>query len=226
MLELMGAPAFTPARLEKRRGAARAAVPGVRGLDAHFVHFVDLSGPLGANDKQALERLLRYGPRVPGGQTAAAAPASDAAVPGELRLLVVPRIGTISPWSSKATDIAQICGLAVVRRIERGIWYHVTLGRGKGAGAKSASEADVVRALGRVLSDRMTESVLRASTEAEALFQRAQPRPLQSIALGADGRAALEAANQRMGLALAPDEIDYLVRRVRDAGPRTRPTSS
>jgi phosphoribosylformylglycinamidine synthase len=194
MLEIAGAPAFTPARLQKRLAAVRARNPGVTDLAAVFAHFVDLdgdgAGALDADERRLLERLLTYGPRATSGREPARA---------GRRLLVVPRLGTISPWSSKATDIARICGLARVRRIERGIWYTVT--------GDAADEA----ALRRALHDRMTESVLASSDEAEGLFAHAAPRPLAKVVLGADGRAALGRANAALGLALAPDEIDYLV---------------
>jgi phosphoribosylformylglycinamidine synthase len=114
----------------------------------------------------------------------------------------VPRIGTISPWSSKATDIAHICGLASVRRVERGVAYSIA--------GEVADEA----ALRRALHDRMTESLLDdddASADLAPMFARALPRPLSVVALGGDGAAALERANREMGLALAPDEIAYLL---------------
>jgi phosphoribosylformylglycinamidine synthase len=190
MIEIAGARAFTPARLEKRLAAVRARNPGVTGLDAAFAHFVDVDGALPAAERGVLERLLRYGPRAPEAR-------ADAA--GARRVLVAPRVGTISPWSSKATDIARICGLPRVRRIERGIWYAV-------AGAV-ADETGLARAL----HDRMTESVLASSDAAAALFRKAAPRQLATVALGGDGRAALARANAALGLALAPDEIDYLV---------------
>ncbi|HEY8926557.1 MAG TPA: phosphoribosylformylglycinamidine synthase [Polyangia bacterium] len=196
MLELHGAPALTPARLEKRLAVVRAANPEVTQLSATFVHFVDLAAPLDAAASGVLARLLRYGPRV--------APAPLMAP--SARLLVVPRLGTISPWSSKATEIARGCGLEAVRRIERGIWFAVT-----------GSVRDV-GALGAALHDRMTESVLRSTTEAEALFTRADPRPLSTVPLGSGGRSALEHANSALGLALAADEIDYLVEAYRTAG--------
>ena len=189
MLEILGAPAFTPARLERRLASLRRTNPRVVGLTATFVHFVDVSAVLNDIARTVLDRLLRYGPR-----------AKDRLVPGKVRrLLVVPRLGTISPWSSKATDIAHICGLGSVRRIERGIWYDVA--------------GDVVddAALRAALHDRMTESVLDASAEADALFAEADPNPLTTISLKRGGRAALKEANAAMGLALAPDEIDYLV---------------
>ncbi len=190
MIEVAGAPAFTPARLQKRLAAVRARNPGVTDLAASFAHFVDVAGPLADADRQVLGRLLTYGPR--------AAP-SASVVTSARRLLVVPRRGTISPWSSKATDIARICGLARVRRIERGIWYAVA--------GDVADEA----ALRRALHDRMTESILASAQEAAGLFAKASPRPLATVALGGDGRAALARANVALGLALAPDEIDYLV---------------
>ena len=194
MLEIAGAPAFTPARLEKRLATVRSRNPGVVALEARFSHFVDVDvdgpGALTVAERALLEQLLRYGPRTP---------EARAEGTGARRLLVVPRLGTISPWSSKATDIVRICGLTRVRRVERGIWYTIS--------GVVVDEA----ALARALHDRMTESVLATSAAAAALFAKAAPRPFETIALGGDGRAALVRANAALGLALAPDEIDYLV---------------
>ncbi|HEX4403836.1 MAG TPA: phosphoribosylformylglycinamidine synthase [Polyangia bacterium] len=197
MLEIAGAAVFTPARLEKRLTLVRARNPSVTGLTATFTHFVDVDGALTDDERQVLGRLLRYGPRAASG----AKPDASAR-----RVLVVPRLGTISPWSSKATDIARICGLPRVRRIERGAWYTVT--------GDVTDEAGLRRAL----HDRMTESILATALEAAGLFAKASPRPLATIALGADGRAALARANVALGLALAPDEIDYLVDAYRTLG--------
>ncbi|HEY2901145.1 MAG TPA: phosphoribosylformylglycinamidine synthase, partial [Polyangia bacterium] len=200
MYELVGAPAFTSARLEKRLQVIRQRNPGVREIAAVFVHFVDVDGALPEPARATLERLLRYGPR-----------AAANAVAGR-RWLVVPRLGTISPWSSKATDIARICGLPAVRRIERGISYTV------------AGDVGDETALRWAIADRMTESVLTGAEQAEALFAHAQPRPLSTIELGppagagAGGRAALERANAGMGLALSPDEIEYLLSSYRALG--------
>ncbi len=169
----------------------RATNPGVRALTATFVHFADVDGELTRDEREILERLLQYGPR-PSGR------ATRATVAMGRHLLVVPRIGTISPWSSKATDIAHICGLRRVRRIERGISY------------VAAGLVEDEPALERALHDRMTESVLVHHTDAARLFERAAPRPLGRIALGPAPRAALERANRALGLALSPDEIDYL----------------
>jgi phosphoribosylformylglycinamidine synthase len=106
MLELVGAPALTPARLEKRLVLIRKTNPRVRALAATFVHFVEVASEMNEAGRKVLDRLLQYGPR------------EDArALPGKARrLLVVPRLGTISPWSSKATDIVRSCGLTAVRR--------------------------------------------------------------------------------------------------------------
>jgi phosphoribosylformylglycinamidine synthase len=189
MLELAGAPALTPARLEKRLASIRLRNPGVREIYAELVHFVDVDGRLDQAARATLEVLLRYGPRV-----------ARRGVEGR-RFLVVPRVGTISPWSSKATDIAHICGLRQVRRIERGLWYTI------------AGEIGDEPRLRRALHDRMTESLLERAEDADQLFVRAEPRPLATVALGVagGGRLALERANDAMGLALAPDEIDYLL---------------
>src|SRR5262245_13242071 len=123
MLQIRGAPAFTPARLDKRLAAVRARNPGVSALDAVLVHFVDLAAPLAPTERQVLDRLLTYGPRPRTAAATSAAGAGRAVGEATRLLLVVPRIGTISPWSSKATDIAHICGLPAVRRIERGVAY-------------------------------------------------------------------------------------------------------
>ena len=196
MLEIVGASAFTNARLEKRLAVLRLGNPKITALTAHFVHFVDVARPLSTAARAVLDRLLRYGPR-----------ATERPLEGKTRrLLVVPRLGTISPWSSKATDIAHSCGLVDVRRIERGIWYAV---------AGDVTDEPALRA---ALHDRMTESVLATAADAAALFARAEPRPLTTVALGNAGRAALEKANAAMGLALAPDEIDYLVDAYRTLG--------
>ena len=191
MLILSGAPATSDFRLAKLLAAVRERAPTVSRLDSRYVHIVDLSRDLDAGERKVLDSLLRYGPT------------STAAEPSGLRLLVVPRLGTVSPWSSKATDIAHVCGLSAVRRIERGIaWY---LG-----GEESLGDAERAAAAA-VLHDRMTETVLAGIDAAGALFDHSQPRSLASVALGARGRAALEEANASLGLALSDDEIDYLV---------------
>ena len=190
ILELRGPPALSPARTARALARLRANNPGVLALAADFVHFVDAERPLEGEALRLLERLLSYGPRRREGAFAVG-----------LRLWVVPRLGTISPWSTKATEIARICGLgaAGIRRIERGVAYAI-----------SGAVLDE-RALSLALHDRMTESVLVRSRDASRLFQRDDPRPLEAVGLLSSGREALVRANLAMGLALSEDEIDYLV---------------
>jgi phosphoribosylformylglycinamidine synthase len=118
-------------------------------------------------------------------------------------IIVVPRLGTISPWSSKATDILHVCGLDAVERVERGTAYELTTSR--------PIEASVQERLAAALHDRMTESVISDPGEAERLFRHPQPARGRCIALGADGRAALVRADRELGLALSDAEIDYLL---------------
>ncbi len=189
MLILRGAPALSAFRHGKLLAQLTDKVPAVRGLYAEFAHFAEVSGTLGADEQQVLARLLKYGPSVPVREPA-----------GRL-FLVIPRFGTISPWSSKASDIARNCGLDKIQRIERGIAYYVE-------GELSASDASLVSA---ALHDRMTQLVLEQFEGAADLFSHAQPKPLRAIDVLGGGRAALEQANVELGLALAEDEIDYLV---------------
>lgn len=192
ILKLRGASALSDFRLAKLLPQLRAVLPGIQGVAAEFRHFVETSAALDPGQSKLLDRLLTYG---------AASPVGDAQ--GTL-FLVVPRIGTISPWSSKATDIARQCGLPMVRRIERGTAYVL-----KVRGALAAAQRQALAAL---LHDRMTESVLDSEEGADALFSHVPPRPLEAVALGVDPHSALGAANGRLGLALSEDEIDYLAR--------------
>lgn len=190
MLILRGAPALSAFRHGKLLDLLTQHVPAVTGLYAEFAHFAEVTGALNAEEEQVLARLLKYGPSVPVQE------------PSGRLFLVVPRFGTISPWSSKASDIARNCGLAKIERLERGIAYYVS---------GELSEAEV-QAVAARLHDRMTQLVLGQLEEAASLFSHAQPKPLTVIDILAGGRAALEKANLELGLALADDEIDYLVK--------------
>jgi len=198
MLTLSGAPAVSDFRLAKLLAAIRERVEHVTRLDSRFLHFVDVERPLQHGEQHVLESLLRYGPM-----------AADV-MPEGTALLVVPRFGTVSPWSSKATDIAHVCGLGAVRRVERGIAWYLESRR-----ELSAAEWDAVSAL---LHDRMTETVLHEAGEAQALFAHAAPKPLATVPLLAEGEAALERANTELGLALSADEIAYLGHAFRELG--------
>ncbi|MEO4047574.1 phosphoribosylformylglycinamidine synthase [Pseudomonas sp. CAU 1711] len=190
MLILRGAPALSAFRHGKLLSQLTAKVPAVTGLYAEFAHFAEVAGLLDASEEQVLARLLQYGPSVPVQEPS-----------GQL-FLVIPRFGTISPWSSKATDIAHNCGLAKIERLERGIAYYVS-------GELSEAERQAVAAM---LHDRMTQLVLGSLEQAAGLFSHAEPKPLTAVDILAGGRAALEKANVDLGLALAEDEIDYLVK--------------
>src|SRR5579863_10188497 len=191
MLEIPGPPALSAFRLAKLLDRLIALEPAVSGLSARFVHFADLERQLSESEHALLAQLLTYGPSLPAQTDASGA-----------RVLIVPRAGTISPWSSKATDIVHVCGLTQVRRVERGIEYRL-----HGARPQGTTQLELLSA---ALLDRMTEMALLDSAAAARLFEHTAPKPLATVSL-AGGRAALAAANERLGLALSDDEIDYLL---------------
>jgi phosphoribosylformylglycinamidine synthase len=186
---LRGAPAFSSSRLARLTDPVRAVLPRLKGLAAEHWYFVEVSAPLAADELARLVDLL------------GAHPEGEAPV-GSL-LMVTPRLGTISPWSSKATDIAHQCGFDKIVRIERGLAFSLEL-----RGGLDARDRDAVLPL---LHDRMTESVLDNADAAHALFHHYSPQPLTTVAIIEQGRDALVVANTELGLALSEDEIDYLV---------------
>jgi phosphoribosylformylglycinamidine synthase len=174
--------------------------PNITGVRGQYLHFVNSQTPLVAEDSAKIEALMHYGD-----------PFADAKERGTAEtFLVVPRFGTVSPWASKATDIAHHCGLTQLRRIERGIEYTVTLKSGLLGGKKALSD-EAREAVVAALHDRMTESVAPSRDHAMHLFDELPAKPLQTVDVLSHGRGALEAANAELGLALADDEIDYLV---------------
>ena len=195
ILRVRGGAAVSEFRLDKLRERLGPLVPALSGLRARFWHFVQVERPLRPDEHQRLLDVLAASRM---GEPPDGAPAA------RVDLLVVPRPGTVSPWSSKATDILRLCGLAPVRRIERGVAWQVD-----GEGGR-AVDASVLDATASVLHDRMIEAVLPTLEAADALFDAAEPAPLGAIPLGSDALAALGAANARLGLALSSDEIDYL----------------
>jgi phosphoribosylformylglycinamidine synthase len=192
VLTLPGSVALSPFRVEKLLAGLPRPLAEAITVETRFIHFAAISAPLSAHEQGVLEKLLTYG-----------TPAAKEPQGG--LLLVLPRFGTVSPWSSKATDIARNCGLDKVVRIERGVAYYVTA---RDPGPLSERS---YRALDRALRDRMTEVMVTDLADAERLFTHATPQPLSTVDLVKGGKAALERANGEMGLALAPDEIDYLV---------------
>ena len=193
MLQLRGATALSTFRTEKLLVAARAVLPTLQAIHSEFFYFVEAEAALTSEDESLLKTLLNA---VPGTQEAGG---------GGVLMLVVPRLGTISPWSSKATDIAHISGLTAVQRIERGIAYTVVTTEG------AVLSHEQKTALGALLHDRMVESLLFEFNEAASLFSHASPAPLLSVDVIGGGRAALLNADCELGLALSEDEIDYLV---------------
>ena len=189
VFELNGARALSDFRAARVLAALQRVSSNIEAVSGRFVHFVHASRELTKAEEERLASLLTYG---------------DAAedVRADLAFMVVPRLGTISPWASKATDIVKNCGIEGVLRVERGTVYSLAL-------KAPLTEEEDAQAAG-VLHDRMTESVVARDFPAENLFVELEGRPMATVALVEEGRPALERANVEMGLALSPDEIDYL----------------
>ena len=199
MLILRGSPALSSFRLQKLLADLVAAGVPARAVSADFVHVIETSSELAPAQHIVLEQLLTYGP------SRAAAPVTG------LTQIVAPRPGTISPWSSKATDIAHICGLTAIQRIERVIAYTIDLGETAPGFPFTQLAPEQHHTLAAKLHDRMTQVVFGDLAACAVLFRHETPRALNSVPVLAAGRAALVAANKSLGLALAEDEIDYLV---------------
>jgi phosphoribosylformylglycinamidine synthase len=185
---LRGRSALTPFRAQRLQQGLTDALPGLRRIAAEYLYFIERRDTLDAAQQELLERLLDARP----------------ATSRDYAFIVVPRPGTISPWSSKATDIVHNCGLDRVTRIERGIAWMLDMSDG------DAREPRVARALAARVHDRMTEAIIADVEAAHTLFERAAARPLRSVEVMSRGRVALEDANRDMGLALSDDEIGYL----------------
>ena len=182
ILQLRGPRAASESRLAKLVASLKKSDPGTRSAAAEYRYLVETSRALSPEELRLVERLLDDGsPKAP-------------SAPGKL-YLVVPRLGTISPWSSKATDIARNCGLTAIKRIERAIAYYVE-------GAANPAP---------LLHDRMTQTVLGSFAQATKLFEQVPPRPLGAI-------PDIRRANRELGLALSEDEIEYLERAYREMG--------
>jgi phosphoribosylformylglycinamidine synthase len=206
MLTLPGTSAFSRFRLENLLSELQTIDSAITAVSARFMHFVQLDAELEARQFGVLQGLLAYGDAqiAAEGQDAVfwvgETPLTQSAA-GFTDLWVVPRLGTISPWSSKATEIANRCGLDNIRRIERGIEYRFA--------TLAVLSGDSKRRLAALLHDRMTQQVV-ADLEQLALFAEHEPKPLQTVLVIEQGREALAQANQTLGLALSADEIDYL----------------
>ncbi len=200
MMVLPGRTALSAARKAAVLAKVRTLAPDVTQIEARWVHLILSERELKFDEATQLSQMLSYGPADP-----PAGPPRRLETVETVSFVVTPRIGTVSPWSSKATDIAHVCGLHAVTRIERGLEWTL-IGEG----------VDVPK-VGALLSDRMTESVIfRESDLARVVTSGGTPRPLRYVELGDNGVATLKDASVRLGLALADDEIEYLVARYQE----------
>lgn len=197
-LELPGQSALSRFRLQRLLEDLRQADDRVVRLGARFTYFVSTSASSSAAERSKLDALLLSGEPVESFS-------SDAQL-----IIIAPRPGTISPWSSKATEIALACDLGIVDRIERGICYAVE--------CKEPLNEEELRRLGRALHDRMTEIQFMRGEDAAVLFATHEPQQLSVIPLLVEGSAALDRANVEFGLALSADEIEYLEANYREIG--------
>ena len=193
MLRLRGRAAHPGFRLRKLESVLRENLPALTRVSSEFWHFVELEQELPPEKEAVLRQLLDYGVRDG---------VDDA---GGAFFVVVPRLGTISPWSTKATDIARHCGLHEVARIERGVAWRLHL-----PGDRIPADVDLAGIV-KHLHDPMTESVVTDFAQCEDLFRHYEPRPLQTVDVLNGGAPALSGANRQWGMALSDDEILYLV---------------
>jgi len=206
MLKIPGTPALSDFRIKKLLTELEALKLNITAISACFIHFVDIEGNLDNLQADTLSQLLTYGSSQPLKER------DDELQPNSMiieTLLVFPRSGTISPWSSKATEIAIRCGLSAVKRIERGIQYSLVA-------TQPISAPDKIK-ISNILHDRMTQAVLYNNSDPD-LFSQHQPKPLRSIKLIEQGREALIDANLELGMALSTDEIDYLTTSFQNLG--------
>jgi len=193
MLILRGSSALSSFKQDKLLAQFAALGIGVSSVKAQYVHFVDLQSELNEADMSVLSQLLTYGPH------------TEHIDDSGYFVLVTPRPGTISPWASKATDIAKNSGLSQIHRIERGIAYYIEFSD------KTANFAvSDLATIAAPLHDRMTQAVFTQLENAQQLFVQADAKPFSSVPILEEGKVALEQANKKLGLALADDEVDYL----------------
>ncbi|MGL1955809.1 MAG: phosphoribosylformylglycinamidine synthase [Colwellia sp.] len=189
---LRGAPALSDFRVKKLLVQCEQLQLPINDIYAEFAHFAQLNDSLNESEENVLQQLLTYGPTIEEHQ------------PVGHFILVTPRPGTISPWSSKSTDIAHNCGLTKLVRLERGLAYYISVNDSEQLSSKQLTQ------LNTLLHDRMMESIFTEMTQASALFSSAEPSELTAIDIENGGKNALVQANIELGLALAEDEVGYL----------------
>ncbi len=199
MLILPGCNALSEFRIQKLSGLLQSSVPEISSVSSCFVHFATTNSDINKQEREQLDALLSYGSF------------KESTTNNSLKLIVIPRPGTISPWSSKATDIVHNSGLNKIERIERGKIYEFSLSDG------NSLNADQIDKILPLLHDRMTEHVIQSEQEANILFIKTDPAELETIDIS-NGIGALESANTGLGLALSKDEISYLFTSFKDLG--------
>ncbi|MCK5819694.1 MAG: phosphoribosylformylglycinamidine synthase [Psychromonas sp.] len=188
---MRAAPALSVFRVNQLlKSCATLNLPVVQ-IQTQYIHVADLTDQLNEKQQVVLEKLLDYGPII-----------SEEPPIGTL-FFVMPRLGTISPWSSKATDIVNHCGLDKVKRIERGIAYYIE--------TNVVLSPSQLKLLSGLLHDRMMEVVFTSLDDATKLFVQGVPKQMSCVDILSHGNTALDDANIALGLALTCDEIDYLV---------------
>ncbi len=192
MLILQGCNALSDFRINKLLLALQSCVAEISSIQSHFIHFAKTNTDLNEKEQTQLVALLGQGS------------ATNTENNHSTSLIAIPRPGTISPWSSKASDIIHNSGLNKIIRIERGLAYLFELSDGTGL---TEEQIEKIKPL---IHDRMTEVIIREDKEAKALFSKSEPAALEQIDILNDGISALEKANSEMGLALSDEEIAYL----------------
>ncbi len=192
MFRLDASRALSDFRTERLLEKIRRIAPDAVTLNTRFIHFVKTDGTLSASQFETMQSILTYG------EEAILTSAKE-------KFMVIPRLGTISPWASKATDIVRNCGLTNVLRVERGTCFELIMKDDK---RLSEEQREKIAA---VIHDRMTESVVAPDVAPEVVFAEAEGQPMRSVDILTEGRTALQKANVELGLALNDDEIDYLI---------------
>ena len=190
MIVKEGPASHSPFKLESLLRRLQSIDQNIDDLGARFIHLIDSKNDPGEEQDRILDSILEYGPDWPFGTDEG------------LKVFTLPRFGTTSPWSSKATDIAKVCGLTSNEKIERGVVFTLALKDKDSAPNKEAIE---------MLYDRMTEVVITDLKQAKEIFSSLEPQPFLDVDILSDGKKALETANIELGLALNNDEIDYLL---------------
>ena len=190
MIVKEGPASHSPFKLESLLRRLQSIDQNIDDLGARFIHLIDSKNDPDEEQDRILDSILEYGPGWPFGNDEG------------FKVFTLPRFGTTSPWSSKATDIAKVCGLTSIEKIERGVIFTLALKDKDSAPSKEAIE---------MLYDRMTEVVITDLKQAKEIFSSLEPQPFSDVDILSDGKKALETANIELGLALNNDEIDYLL---------------